>query len=309
MRSKNGILLGLAALVGALGALHTSHAVESTTPPVKIGMVQTLFTDIPQSIISWLSSPFTQLMKEQTGIEGQLVVGGDAFHLGKELHENRLQLGVFHGFEFAWAQQKYPDLRPLMIAINKNRQLRADLVVKKDSAVAGFTDVRGKDLAMARRTKAPVRLFLERGLAECGQADPKAFFGHFTNPPSTEDALDDVVAGRVQAAVVDDLSLEFYGELKPGCHARLKVAKQSEGFPAAVIAYREGALDEKILARFRDGMVNAKKNEKAREVMSMFHITAFEPIPADYAQSLAAIMRVYPPEVTEKTKTTTTPTN
>jgi ABC-type phosphate/phosphonate transport system substrate-binding protein len=120
------------------------------------------------------------------------------------------------------------------------------------------------------------------------------YFREVVRHGNVEDALDDVVRGEVAAAIVDGLSLECYGAVKPGCMDRLKVVDKSELFPAAVVAYREGSLDEDTLNRFRTGMLNASKNPKSRGLMSLFKLSAFEDVPADYQQSLTVIRKAFP---------------
>ena len=55
-----------------------------------------------------------QQMEAQTGVPGQMVMGGDARNLSQRLQSNHFQLGVFQGVEFAWAQQECPELKPLI---------------------------------------------------------------------------------------------------------------------------------------------------------------------------------------------------
>src|SRR5215470_11464792 len=73
---------------------------------VKIGLVNSLFRDTPPSLVEVLSRPLKALMESQTGLGGALRLCGDATALAKQLKEGKVQLGVFHGFEFAWARQK-----------------------------------------------------------------------------------------------------------------------------------------------------------------------------------------------------------
>src|SRR5262249_53934916 len=157
-----------------------------------------------------------------------------------------------HGFEFAWARQKNPELRPLVIAVCQHRQLHAHLVVQKDSPIAGWADLKGKVLALPRLTREHCHLYLER---HCPGApgDPRKLFSQVSPPPSPEDALADVVDGTAQATIVDRIALDEYQQRKPARANRLRVLQQSEPFPAAVVAFQPGSLDEAALRRFRDG--------------------------------------------------------
>ena len=262
---------------------------------VRIGMTQSIFVDIPPILVQMFAPSFGELTRECSGLGGQMVVGGDAFELSKKLRAHEVDFAVYQGVEFAWALQRHDDLVPLMVAINRHRFIKAYLVVRKDSDVTGFADIKGKDIAFPLKSKEHCRLFLERNCNDCGQCEPKAFFGHMTRPGSTETALDNVCAGRLAAAIVENSALENYQSLKPGCAAKLRVAKTSETFPVAAIVYRKGAVSPAVLAKFKEGMVNANKNDRSRELMNVFQVTAFEPVPADYFQTCADIVRAYPP--------------
>ena len=270
-------------------------AQDKDPDPIKIGMNESLFVDVSPFLVKLFAPSFNELCRDCTGFPTQMVQCGNPFQTTKQVRDGQLHFGVYQGVEFAWASQKYDDLVPLMVAINRHPNIKAHLVVKKDSAVTGFADLKGKDIAYPLKSKEHCRLFLERNCSDCGQCEPKTFFSQVTRPGGTERALDDVCSGTVQAAIVETVALESYESIKPGCFARLRVVKASERFPVGVIAYRKGNLSEATLAKFRTGMINANKNERTREMMNMYQITAFEPVPSDYAQTCADIARAYPP--------------
>jgi ABC-type phosphate/phosphonate transport system substrate-binding protein len=280
----------------------TGRAGEKPEPdPVRIGMVQSLFTDVPTPLVNLLTPPFKSLMKDFTGLNGQPQAGGDAFEIGKNLMEDKLHLGVLHGVEFAWVAQKYPDIRPLMIAVSKYHALKAHVIVKDDCESVEFAELKGKDFSVPFRAREHLRLYVEKQCTTCAQCDPTSFFSQVSKAPSAEAALDNVLGGKTYATVVDTLAWENYRDVKPGCHKRLKVMKESEAFPTAVIVYRQGALSEKTLDKFRKGMINANKNERGRDLMTLWKLTGFEPVPADYAAKCDAIMKAYPSPVAANT--------
>ena len=182
-----------------------------------------------------------------------------------------------------------------MIAVNYLPVLHANLVVRDDNNATGFAGLQGKDLALPMRSKLHIQLFLYKGCDACGQRDPSKFFRVVSRPESLTDALDSILEGDIQAAVVDDLGLDHYKDLKPGCFKRLKIIVKSEKFPTSVIAYRKNTLSKETLARLKSGMVNAKNDTKSRERMVLFELTGFEEIPTTFAETLTTILRAYPP--------------
>jgi ABC-type phosphate/phosphonate transport system substrate-binding protein len=288
---KLAILIGLVVLVLAPAA--TAEGERAGSDACRIGLIRSLFRDTPEATVRALMQPFGSLMESQTGLTADLVTARDSKDLGQRLKEGKVQLGVFHGIEFAWAKQKHPDLKPLVIAINKERHLYAYLVVRKDTKVAGLADLKGKILALPRGSREHCHLFLERCCKDAG-VEAKRHFAQITTPTGIESALDNLVRGTVDATMVDAISFNSYKREKPGCCELLKVLKQSETFPAAVIAYFPGNLDEARLQQFRDGMLRANQTVLGRQLLSLWRLTAFEEVPDDYQKTLTEIVKSYP---------------
>ena len=288
------MLTGALVVATLIGLAAPIVADPPKTESVQIGMAQTMFVDVPQPLVDILTYPFAGLMKEFTGLDGKLAVGGDCYGLAQKLKDGKVELAVFQGIEFAWVQSHYPEIKPLMIACYNHKHLHAYLVVNKDGPVNNFADLRGKEVAVPMRSKQHIRLFLNKGCAGCGSASAKQHCKNIQTPANPETTLDDLVAGKIDAAVIDKVGLDFYQFLKPGDFGRLKIVESSEAFPAAVVAYREGSIDETLLNRFKTGMIQANQSQRGRDMMHLFKITAFEPIPEDYQQTLDDIVKAYP---------------
>lgn len=296
MTKHRDMLLSWAALLPILllAAGRSAAENESRATPIRIGLVASLFRDTPEPMVTTMMQPFGAIMESQTGLAGKMVPAGDAGHLGQLLAEDKVHLGVFHGVEFGWARLKYPQLRPLVIAVNQQRHLQALIVVRADAAPGLFADLKGKKLALPVHSREHCHLYLQHCCQQCGQ-EPKGFFGQVTTPANVEDALDDLVDGLVDVIVVDHVSLDCFQRRKPARYARLKVLQRSEIFPAAVVAYHPGGLDEDTLNKFREGMMNANKSILGRQFMTLWKLTAFEAIPADFEPTVTAILKTYPP--------------
>src|SRR5262249_28804279 len=214
--------------------------------------------------------------------------------LGKQLNDDKFQLAVFHGVEFAWVRQKHPDFKPLVIAIRDGQPMYACLIVRCDSKAASLCDLEGKTLALSRESREHCRLFLDRRCEACGKC-PHKFFAKVTSPTDAEDALDDVVDGVVDAALVDGATLERFQRVKRDPFAKRKPAVKPEPSPPAVIAYKPGILSEEALKKFRDGLITANQNPKGKQLLTMCRINCFEAVPSNYEEMLLSIAKAYPP--------------
>jgi ABC-type phosphate/phosphonate transport system substrate-binding protein len=291
-RCSAGILgtFGLVLALTAFGARAPAGAPQT----IRIGLVSSLFRDTSEQLMQVIMRPFRSLLEAQTGMSGQLVAGGDARELGQRLKKGEVHLGIFHGVEFAWAKAKFPELKPLLIAVNKQPFLRAHLVVRNNGGVAGLDDLKGQVVALPNLSREHCWLYLERRCVPAGTT-PEQFFGRVTRPRDANYAIDDVLDGLARAAVIDDTDLAAYRKQYPEYFAKLKDLRQSEAFPCAVIAYYPGTLSEGLLEQFRTGMLAAKSSRQGRQMMQMCRITSFEDVPDDFEQTLADIAKAYPP--------------
>ncbi len=232
---------GLAAVTVGLAILASHAPAQQKKTPLKIGMVSSLLHDLPEAKVQALLPELQNLMREQTGLEGEVIAAGDALDLGKQINDNAIQLGVFHGFEFAWARQTYPKLKPLLIAVNRQQHsLRAFVAILNENKATSLADLKGKAISIPQRCPAHCLLFLERELSAMG-VEQKDFFGKIVNHASVEEARRHPArqgAGRAGG-------WRGAGQLRPGETRLLRPADDAEK-SGGVSARRDG------LSRGRD---------------------------------------------------------
>ncbi|MHB1424662.1 MAG: phosphate/phosphite/phosphonate ABC transporter substrate-binding protein [Gemmataceae bacterium] len=283
-------ILGMFALVLAL----SSRLDGEEGRCVRIGLVRSLFRDTSESLMQVIMRPFKSLLETQTGMSGRLISGGDANNLGQRLKEGDVHFGIFHGVEFAWAKAKFPELKPLLIAVNKQPCLRAHLIVRADGSIQDVNGLKGHMVALPNLSREHCWLFLERRCVPADQT-PEKFFSRLSRPRDAAYAIDDVIDGAIQAAVIDDADLNAYRKQFPEHFTKVKTLLRSEDFPCAVIAYNPGVLSDSLLDQFRTGLLAAKDNSRGRQMMQLCRITRFEDVPEDFDKTLEAIAKAYPP--------------
>ncbi len=286
--------LTAAAILMTLGWIVTPRVRAEDDHSVRIGLVSSLFRDTSEPLMQIIMRPFKSLLETQTGMSGRLVSGGDAEHLGQRLKEGDVQLGIFHGVEFAWAKAKFPQLKPLLIAVNRQPFLRAHLIVRGDGAIQSIEDLKGRTIGLPNLSREHCWLFLERRCVP-GDQKPAKYFSRISRPRDAAYAIDDVIDGVLHAAIIDDADLNAYRNQYPEQSTKIKDLLRSETFPCAVIAYYPGFLSDSLLEQFRTGMLAAKDSKQGRQMMQMCRITSFEDVPDDFAKLLDDIAKAYPP--------------
>ena len=258
---------------------------------LKMGMLQGMFRDDHAAMVQALSKPFRELVFQQTGFTGDVELCPDAMNLIEKLKDKKLQIGVFHGHEFAWAQKKCPDLIPIVITIPPGGKAQSMIVVNLECKAASVADLVEDPVTLPRGAKAYSLLFLEKCRAGLGKSVAKPVTKIGMN---TEDLLNAVVLGEVAAALVDASTLDGYKTLQPGAFKQLKILQQSEMFPPAVVAYRKGSITEDDAAKIRKGLNTAHQNASGKLLMTLWNLKGLEEPPADYQQKLDAILKAYP---------------
>jgi len=284
----------LALVVCLAASILTSAAEKSTSRRLAVGVPETFFRNLPPNIAKTLTGPLKQLLEIQTGVSTDLVMGEDHEALARQLKEDQAQVAVMHGFEYAWLRDKYPELKPLLVAVDEGRQLRAYLVTQADRKAKDMNDLAKTSLVLPPLTKQHCRLFLERHCRDVGKT-PEELFSETKTAEELGLALDAVAYGKEGATVIDQEALNWYKERRPSRFAKLKVVAESELFPATVVVYREGAVPEAMLKKLHDGLMAAGRSADGKALLTVCRIASFEEVPRDYEQQLVAIRKAYPP--------------
>jgi ABC-type phosphate/phosphonate transport system substrate-binding protein len=278
-------------LLAALTITGPARAEGEPEGGLQIGMVQGMFRDIQPAMVQAMSRPLRELIRKQTGITGEVDICPDARVLTDRMKTSRYHLGVFHGFEFAWAKKRDPDLVPLVVTVPPGRKLRACVIVHEDCKAATLADLKDEPLLIPRGTKAHCFAYLDklRASLPATTATPK------TKPAVTaEEALDAIVMGGATAALVDISALVGYQKLQPGASKHLRILCESENFPQTVIAYTKGGLSDEMIGKIRRLLTEAHTTAAGKPLMMLWNLKGFEDIPADYDTQLEKILRSYP---------------
>lgn len=212
--------------------------------------------------------------------------------LADQLADKKLQVGIFQGHEFVWAQQRRPSIKPMVLAVHGYRYPVIYLVVAKTDTATNFAGLRGKVLTMPEGM-ASLRLYVDQLCQASGQkAD--TFFSKIVTQEFSETALDDVVDGVAAVAVVDRGALDTFKHRKPARFPKLEELMHSPKLLPPIIAVADGSLDDAIGKQFQDGLVNANKKDRGQSLLSSFKLSAFELPQPDFDKIAKETLRTFP---------------
>lgn len=260
---------------------------------VKVGLTPRVFPNPSGKQVKKAAAPFVSLFESATGVAGEAIEGGDAKALAAKLKKGEAQLGVFSGVEFAWAREANPKLEPLLLCVGGSRKVKALLLVRAGSKYKEPGDLAGRVLAAPAEPRGHCAIFLDHKCVT-GRSMPKEFYKKVLRAADEEEALDEVVDGNAEAAVVDGGAWSSYRESKPGAAKKLRVLLDSGPLPPTVLAYQPGGLDGATVKRIRDGLVGVKGSKGGRQLLEQLRLSAFEKPPDGFDRELAAVAKEFP---------------
>jgi ABC-type phosphate/phosphonate transport system substrate-binding protein len=288
------LVFNLAALLALLS--NTAQAQQAEVDVLRIGTGGTLSTEKGGKEKGALES-LRKFIQDETGLKNEFLRQKDWQEVTDKLAKGELHLGVYRGFEFAWAQEKQPNLKPLALAINVYRYPVVYVVTRQDSAAKDFAGLQGQSLSIPVESESLLRLFIESQTRAAGKT-PETFFSKVNTDQNVEDALDDVVDKTVQAAAADRVALEAFKRRKPARFKQLKEVAHSGPLPPPVIAYYGNVLDAATRERFTKGLLEANQKDAGQTTLNLFRLTGFETPPTDFGKVLEASRKEYPPPST-----------
>jgi ABC-type phosphate/phosphonate transport system substrate-binding protein len=232
-------------------------------------------------------------IKEEAGMNNDITGQLRFDELAALLAKGQMHLGVFQGYEFAWAREKFANLKPLAVGVNGVRYSAAFVVTQRTSRVKDFADLQGKSLALPVGCHTYQRLYVDRQCEALGKTST-SYFSTMAAPANVEDCLDDVIDGKFDAAIVDQPALDGFKRRKPGRFNQLKQVARSQPFPPIVVVYYGDVLGAATLQKFKNSLLGAARKEKGELLLTLSHLTAFEPVPDDFGKVLAETLKAYP---------------
>jgi ABC-type phosphate/phosphonate transport system substrate-binding protein len=294
-RQRQLLVCALAILLAV--CISTANEVQAKIKVLLVGQSGTFGTEGGDPKVEAANDKtLRDFIKEETGFDSETFRQKDWTELADKLSKGQLHVGVFQGYEFAWAQQKYPALKPLAIAVNVHRYLVASVIVKADNAAKSFADLQGLSLGEPLQDNRHVSLFLHHKCNAAGKR-PADYFSKVTKYENLEEMLDSVFDGATQVAVADKSALESYERRKPGRFAKLRIIDSSQPFPPPVVVAHTAVLDKATLTRFHDGLLNANKTVRGQTTLNLFRVSRFAEIPDDFDKVLAETRKTYAPSL------------
>jgi ABC-type phosphate/phosphonate transport system substrate-binding protein len=255
-----------------------------------VGMSWSLFPDVPPTHLKLVNQPVKDTLQYHTGYTTEVTNRSSALKVAKDIDDGKVQLGVFLGHEYAWAKQQYPDLEPLVLAVQSPGEVQAVFLVRENAKAKSLSEFKDARFARAHLLRDYANLYLEKSQAE-------VLKGSFTKVEKTTNAhtaIHKVIDGEADITLVECAAWNYFQKLYPGRAQNVKVLQQSEVFPPTVIVYKKNGLTEVARTRIREGLLASEKTTRGQTMARMIEIERFEVVPNDFEQRLELVNQAYP---------------
>ncbi len=266
------------------GCAQSWAAPPKPTRTVQFGIAESMFEGVPESFRDVTSQPFLRLVKAGTGFDGKLQFPPDAVTLADLIDKGKIDIGVFKGYEFAFAQGRHPKLVPILIAA-QHHPVQIVAVVRDDRRGSTMADLASDKIAVDPLERDLCGLFLAKEKRE--RLNDRNFTTHDASNGSN--ALFEVIDGKSGGAVVNLASLKSFQQLYPGKAKNLRVLAQTRVLPDSCVAVKAGGLDESAVRKFREALTNVEKLPGGKPLLVLWKLKGFAVFPADYEKSLSQV--------------------
>ena len=243
------------------------------------------------------------MIQKLASVNGLVELFPDYRALAASLKDGKIDVAIFHGFEYAWVKDT-PGMVPLVVTVPNCGKVQAILVVNVNSKVTEPKELKGAVHPGSEVfQKAHCDMFLEHIRCELPAGDCSPAKRADLTP---DEALCAVARGDSEAALVDVASLIALEKYKLAAFKRLRILSQSVSLPPAVVVYRRGALDPEAIIRIRDGLIEAPKTPVGQTFSLLWQLKGFEDVSPTYNKLVEESLKAYPIPV-EKPKPMPTP--
>src|SRR5262245_32518841 len=170
-----------------------------------IGVPKSFFRDVPAELLPLAGQPFEELFSERTGLKGTLAQESDAMTVARKIDAGELQLGVLFGHEFGCVREKFPNLEPIVCAVDRPQKVQAMIIVRHDCKAANLKEMSEPKLALATKLKDHARLYLDKLRTD------EMFAGDFKTEivATVHDAIHKVIDGSADFTVAESASWAY----------------------------------------------------------------------------------------------------
>jgi phosphonate transport system substrate-binding protein len=247
-------------------------------PPIRIAMSAAFVSEEGIGVYSKLAD----WLARQLGRQVEFVSGFSYGTIDEMIDDGAVDVAFICGYPYVLKHdQPHPVIDVLAAPVVKaprygNRPVYfSDLIVRKDSGVRRFEDLKGATLVYNEERSnsgynMPRSFLIERGLT-------KGFFGKVIRSGSHEESIRMVARGEADASFVDSMVLDYDREKHLGFADQVRVVMSlgPEAIPPVVVSTK---MDPELRRRMGSALAHMHEDAEGRRILDEALLSRFEPV-------------------------------
>ncbi len=276
-------------VLAAGGLSVTPSMTWSQDKPVKVAMIDSIFSGQDRKKVLEQIRPFSEIVQKETGTPAIF----DVFSLPEievGFAQGDVQLVILTGLEYGWLRDKNDQAKALLVASIDPGATKTLVIAKRDDSATTVQDLLGAKFAAPERLPYLTQFYLKRTLKK-----PLEEAFQLLRSGNVDDTIEEVIAGKVRAATVTAAGLDAYRDYRGEARTKkLKIVHQSPDFPPATVMYHAKNSEAAALKKFEDALLKAGQNTEGQRVLTLYKLKGFEKVPETHDKAVAEIVKQFP---------------
>ena len=235
------VLLSFALGLAIPEAAWAQASPTSGTPTLKFLFYRSLAPDSNDKQVLSVTKPFMDLLGDKVGVPIVMEIekngrSEELFAMGAKFKARTIHAGIAWGVEFGWLAQKFPELEPLAVVTNGERNpWFSQIMVSASNTSTSLAQLKGKRLARFTHASLMDRLVMDAMLRKEG-FDPQDFFLELPRPyADARQALRAVKIGEADCVIVEHMTFSRLEAAQPNLAKTIRIFKESAPYPPPVV--------------------------------------------------------------------------
>ncbi len=192
-----------------------------------------------------------------------------------QLEQRQIDAAFICSGAFVEAKSRFPIEIIAVPVVNGKKTYNAQVIVRKDSPIHHFEDLRGKTFAFTDPLSNTGRLYAVERVREL-HSTPGRFFSKVIYTHGHDYSIQAVARGMVDGATVDGLVLNYIKAYYPEKVKNIRIIETSKpfGMPPVVV---HKSLNYRLKKKLRQALLNMDKDPQGKKILERLMIDKFVP--------------------------------
>lgn len=286
-----GIITAIFSLVITCTILTVTSAAAEDNSRLRIGFTGSVFQDVSNSDIKAAVSVLIQKVAWQHFGKGESHFYETLSDMATDLKNRKIEVFATPVEEFMELRKHLP-IEPLLItASNNGTETDLLLLVRKDSGIRTFRDLRGRSVVMPMRNPRCLDMYtawLETMVMEEGSNGINIFFSSVKETRTAAKAVMPVFFRQADACVVSRQVLDLTSELNPQINRELTVISRRDNLSQGVISV-DRRISEENKEKLRQAFMTLHQTPEGQQLLMLFKVRKLVPFTPGYLRATEAL--------------------